>query len=184
MDQPLAGFEGVLAFWFAEGRDKQWFARSEAFDAAVAEALGPWYRRALTGALEDWRRSAHGALALVLLLDQVPRQLHRGRAEAFACDARARAVAREAVDSGRDRLLTTTERLFLYLPFEHSEDPADQERAVALIAELGDAEWTRYAEQHRDIVARFGRFPHRNAALGRATTPEEAAFLQGPNSSF
>jgi len=177
-------FEPVLDFWFAPGRERQWFAGDKAFDAAVAETLEPWHRQAVAGDLEDWREASRGALALVLLLDQVPRQLYRGQAQAFACDARARAVADGAVARGYDRLLTLPERLFLYLPFEHSEDLADQERALALIETLGDAEWTRYAALHRDIIARFGRFPHRNAALGRETTEEEAAFLLEPDSSF
>lgn len=184
MDQASPSFEPVLDFWFAPGRERQWFARSDDFDAAVADTLGPWHREAVAGALEEWRDSARGALALVLLLDQVPRQIHRGRPEAFACDARARAVTAGAVAADYDHLLSVPERLFLYLPYEHSEELADQERAVALIEALGDAEWTRYAVIHRDIVARFGRFPHRNAVLGRETTAEEAAFLQEPDSSF
>lgn len=184
MENLKGAFDEVLDFWFGSGREQQWFARSDAFDREVAQALGPWHRRARAGELEDWREQAGGALALVLLLDQVPRQLYRDKPEAFASDAHARAVAEQAIARGQDQQLSAAEKLFLYLPLEHSEDLADQERAVALISALGDAEWTRYAVIHRDIIARFGRFPHRNAALGRDTTPEEATFLQEPDSSF
>lgn len=184
MSNPESDPEHVLAFWFAPGREAQWFVRSDDFDAQVAEALSPAYRRAREGELSDWAREARGALALILLLDQAPRQLHRGTPEAFVCDARARANTEAAIAAGQDQELRPAERLFLYLPLEHSEDLADQERAVDLISALGGDEWTRYTVIHRDIIARFGRFPHRNAALGRQTTAEEAAFLQEPDSSF
>ena len=178
------GIRQVLDFWCAEGREEQWFVRSDRFDAEVAEALGPWHRSAREGRLESWRTSAEGTLALVLLLDQVPRHLHRGSAEAFACDAQARELTRAAIKASLDRELTSAQRFFLYLPLEHSEDLADQEKSVALFSALGDVEGIRYAILHRDIIARFGRFPHRNTALGRKTTPEEAEFLKQPNSSF
>lgn len=177
--------EHVLAFWFADGREAQWFERSETFDAAVREALEALHLRAAAGTLDHWAETPRGALALVILLDQVPRNLYRGTARAFATDAKARAVCRAALDAGHDAALASAaERLFLYLPLEHSEDLADQERCVGLVAALGDAEQLRYAERHREIVQRFGRFPHRNAALGRETTEAEAAFLQEPESSF
>ncbi|MDF2096515.1 DUF924 family protein [Aquibaculum arenosum] len=184
MNNPAHDPEQVLAFWFAPGREVQWFVRSDAFDAQVEETLGSAYRQAQEGGFNHWAREARGALALILLLDQVPRQLHRGSPEAFVCDARARTITEAALAAGQDQELGPAERLFLYLPLEHSEDLADQERAVALISALGDDEWTRYAVIHRNIIARFGRFPHRNAALGRQTTAEEAAFLQEPESSF
>lgn len=184
MNSPAHDPEQVLAFWFAPGREAQWFVRSDAFDAQVAEALGSAYRQARDGAFSHWAQEARGALALILLLDQAPRQLHRASPEAFVCDARARAITEAAIAAGQDQELRPVERLFLYLPLEHSEDLADQERAVTLISALGDDEWTRYAVIHRDIIARFGRFPHRNAALGRQSTAEEAAFLQEPDSSF
>jgi uncharacterized protein (DUF924 family) len=123
-------------------------------------------------------------LATVIVLDQFSRNLHRDDARAFAADPQARTLARRALELGVDRGLAPAERLFLYLPFEHSEDLADQQLAVQLVTGLGDAGWTRYAEAHRDIIARFGRFPHRNAVLGRATTPEEEAFLREPMSRF
>ena len=177
--------ERVLDFWFAEGRKAQWFAKDESFDRAIAETLGGLHRQAAEGALDGWAASPRGALALILLLDQVPRNLFRGSPRAFATDAKARDLCLAAVEAGHDRQLADDDqRCFLYLPLEHSESLADQERSVALFAGLADAEYLRYAEQHRAIIARFGRFPHRNRALGRATTDEEAAFLQQPGSSF
>ena len=184
MSSSEAGIREVLDFWFARGHEKSWFVRSEAFDAEVAELLGPWHKQASAGELASWRRTPEGAVALVLLLDQVPRQLFRNSPDAFGCDERARVVTLDAVAAGFNEQLTPAQQLFLYLPLEHSEELADQEQAVALITRLGDAEWTRYAELHRDIIARFGRFPHRNQTLGRETTPEEAELLKQPNSSF
>jgi uncharacterized protein (DUF924 family) len=181
---PARSAEEVLEFWFAETTRPQWFARSEAFDARVREALAPLHLRAARGELDDWAADPRGALALVLLLDQAPRNLHRGSADAFACDARAREIARAVVDAGLDRGLEEVERVFLYLPFEHSESLADQDRSVALMGSLGTPLWTDYAERHRAVIARFGRFPHRNAIVGRESTPEELEFLTQPGSSF
>ena len=176
--------EDVLAFWFGpEARDR-WFAKDEAFDALLERRLGALATAAAEGRLDAWTGTPRGTLALVILLDQVPRNLHRGDREAFAQDERARRVAARAVDSREDAGLAPVERHFLYLPLEHSEELADQERAVELIGALGDAEWLDYALRHRAVIARFGRFPHRNAALGRASTPEEEAFLAGPGSPY
>lgn len=175
----------VLDFWFAPGREKQWFVKDAAFDAAVRDQLAaPAALVAQNCSTRAWMATAPGALALVLLLDQVPRNLNRGTAAAFVNDAQARDVARAALYAGHDIKLSRVQRLFLYLPFEHSEDLIDQELSLALISALGEPELTRYAKLHRDIVARFGRFPHRNAALARITTEEEAAFLATPHSSF
>ncbi len=177
--------EEILEFWFAPEVRPKWFVKDADFDAEVARRLGPPLARARAGACGHWPATARGALALVLLFDQAPRNLHRGTPQAFACDARARAITRQAVAAGHDRTLTQAERLFLYLPLEHSESLADQEVCVALIAALDEEPgWLVYAERHREIVERFGRFPHRNAVLGRATTAAEAAFLREPNSSF
>lgn len=181
---PAATPAEVLAFWFAPGNEKLWFERSERFDQAVRLHLLPAYERAGEGLLADWQASAEGSLALVLLLDQVPRNLFRGTRRAFATDAMARAAARRALRLGHDLGRTRLERLFLYLPFEHSEDLAEQYLSEALIAAIGEAELTRYATRHREIIERFGRFPHRNAALERETTAEELAFLAEPLSSF
>lgn len=174
----------ILAFWFAPETRERWFAPDPAFDAEIARRFGPLIEEAADGRLALWAREPHGSLALCILLDQFPRHVWRGTARAFAYDGFARRVAHEALASGQDRELAPEERLFLYLPLEHSEDLSDQERCVELVVALGDPTWLDYAVRHRDIIARFGRFPHRNAALGRASTAEEEAFLQGPNSSF
>ncbi len=181
----------VLSFWFGAGwattgseYRPQWFTPSPAFDGAIARAFGDGVARAMAGDFTDLADHPEGCLALVILLDQFPRNLFRGTARAFAADPRARAVARQALERGFDLILPPVMRLFLYLPFEHSEDLADQQRSVILFETLDNAEWLDYAILHRDIIARFGRFPHRNAALGRPSTAEEIAFLKTPNSSF
>jgi len=176
----------VLEFWFAPGREAQWFERSADFDRAVREALVGDHDRAAAGAYDAWAASPEGALALVLLFDQVPRNLFRDSPRAFATDDRALAVARHALARGLDRRLPSqAQRMFLYLPFEHSERLADQETCCRLMAALdGDPAWAEFAEKHRAVIARFGRFPHRNAALGRASSEEEATFLAAPGSSF
>jgi uncharacterized protein (DUF924 family) len=183
MTMPVA--EDVLAFWFAEGMDKRWFKSEEAFDREVREALLPLYEQAAAGRLDHWQESARGALALVILLDQAPRNLFRGQARAFATDAEALAVTKRALDKAFDKELRQVERMFFYLPLEHCENLADQELCVELIGALDEnPEWSDYARQHREIIARFGRFPHRNAVLGRKATPEEEMFLKEPGSSF
>ena len=181
----MSGIQAVIGFWFAPEHRRFWFERSDAFDRAVRDRLAGSYERAAAGACEDWRELARGCLSLCILLDQVPRNLFRGDPRAFATDAAALAVARHALDQGFDRGLGQAERLFLFLPLEHSEDLADQELCCRLTALLDEApEWHDYALRHRDIVARFGRFPHRNAVLGRVSTTEETAFLEQPGSSF
>ena len=181
----------VLDFWFAPADDggddeARWFKRSEAFDRAVRETLAEDHERAAAGAYDAWQASPQGCLALVLLLDQVPRNLFRGDPRAFATDARARAVTRQALDRGFDRQLPRqVERMFLYMPLEHSEALADQEDCCRLMAGLDDnPDWAVWAEKHRMIVARFGRFPHRNDLLGRDSSAEERDFLTQPDSSF
>ncbi len=179
--------DDVLRFWFEECGADDWFAGTPEFDARVRERLGAAQTAAAAVALDDWQRTPLGCVALCLLLDQAPRHLFRGTAGAFATDSKALAVAQSAVARGFDQApdLTAGHRLFLYLPFEHSEALDDQHRCVALMRErIGDARIVDYAERHRDIIARFGRFPHRNAALGRDCTPEEAEFLTQPGSSF
>jgi len=172
----MTGAADVLAFWRAAGPDR-WFEKDDAFDAAIRETFLPLYERAAAGGLASWEDTAEGALALLIVLDQFPRNMFRGSARAFAADPLARAVAGRAIARGFDAAVPKQERLFFYLPFEHSEDPADQDRCCALFRALGDAELLKWAEMHADIIRRFGRFPHRNALLGRATTPEERAFL-------
>jgi uncharacterized protein (DUF924 family) len=165
----------VLAFWREAGPDK-WFAKDDAFDAAISAKFLSTYEAAAAGRLADWENTADGALALVIVLDQFPRNMFRGTARCFETDPMARAVANRALKRGYDLDVPPQERGFLFLPFMHSETLADQERCVALYREAGD-ENLQYALEHADIVRRFGRFPHRNAILGRATTPEEQAYL-------
>jgi uncharacterized protein (DUF924 family) len=174
----------VLRFWFAELRPADWFARSEALDATIRLRFAALHARLVSGAETLPDPTPRSLLAAVVVLDQFSRNLHRDDARAFAADAQARTLAHRALELGADRGLSPAERLFFYLPFEHSEDLADQHLAVRLVGDLGDAGWNRYAEAHRDIIARFGRFPHRNVALGRASTAEELAFLQEPMSRF
>lgn len=168
----------VLEFWRAAGPDK-WFSKDDTFDDAILKRFLTTYQAAAMGQLAEWEITAEGALALVIVLDQFPRNMFRGSARAFAADPMARQVADRAIVKRFDRQVPAADRQFFYLPFEHSEELADQERCVSLHREAGDAEGLKWAELHADIVRRFGRFPHRNAALGRATTAEEQAFLDG-----
>jgi uncharacterized protein (DUF924 family) len=170
-DTPAA----VVDWWSTAGYER-WFGKDDAFDARFTARFAAAHEEAASGALDHWAATAEGALALVILLDQYPRNAFRGTARQFATDARALALAEAAIAAGHDHALPPDLRLFLYLPMEHAEDLALQERAVALIAPLGE-EVARYAEIHRDVIARFGRFPHRNAVLGRETTAAEQAFL-------
>jgi uncharacterized protein (DUF924 family) len=173
---PAAGAEEILAFWRAAGPD-QWFEHDAAFDAEIRGKFLGAHEAAAAGKLDDWQATPDGTLALLLLLDQFPRNMFRGEARAFATDAAARAFANRAVAGGADRRFALPERRFFYLPLMHSENLADQERCIALCREAGDAEGVAYAEGHADVIRRFGRFPHRNPALGRATTQQEQAFL-------
>lgn len=168
----------VIDFWMEAG-PKKWFARDVAFDDAIRERFGALHFAAARGELDAWRDDAVGALALLILLDQFPRNIFRGSAHAFATDPLVRAISREAIARGLDQQVAADVRPFFYLPLEHSEDPADQDECVRLYTALGDEEGLKWAVLHRDIITRFGRFPHRNRALGRETTAEEQAFLDG-----
>lgn len=166
----------ILAFWQAAGPDK-WFEKDAGFDADIRARFLATYEAAAAGALSDWEETAEGALALVIVLDQFPRNMFRGEARTFAADPLARDVADRALARGFDAQVPDAMRGFFYLPFEHSEILADQERCTALHRAHGDADGLKWAELHADIIRRFGRFPHRNAVLGRTTTPEEQTFL-------
>jgi len=166
----------VLAFWKEAGPDK-WYSKDDAFDRAIRDNFLATYEAAAAGRLHDWDLTPEGALALVIVLDQFPRNMFRNDPRAFATDPLALAVSKRALISGFDRKVAHDLVPFLYLPFEHSENIADQRRCVDLFAEYGNENNLKYAEIHRDIIERFGRFPHRNAVLGRETTPEEKAFL-------
>jgi uncharacterized protein (DUF924 family) len=166
----------VLAFWRAAGPPK-WFKKDSTFDAEILARFAAVWRTAAAGLLSTWEAAPESALALTIVLDQFPRNMFRGQARAFETDALARAVADRAIGRGFDQAVPKSERTFFYLPFEHAENLADQERAVALLRATGDADLLKWAELHADIIRRFGRFPHRNLALGRATTTEEQEFL-------
>ena len=184
MTLPASHIDEVLGFWFKELTPEDWFGGGDEVDDRIRERF-----LALHEALRDevpvsWRASPRGMLAAVIALDQFPRNMYRGDPLAFAADATALALAAEAVDRGFDRSMTGDERKFLYLPFEHSENPGVQERSVELFASLEDDDTLGYAIRHKEIIDRFGRFPHRNAVLGRESTPEEIEFLKEPDSSF
>jgi uncharacterized protein (DUF924 family) len=186
---PLA--RDVLSFWFGPpplARRDVWFRKDAAFDATIRERFSETIAAALAGAYGEWCTDPHGALARVIVLDQFTRNAFRDTPEAFAGDARALATAEEAIHGGLDRALDPVERGFLYIPFEHSEEVAMQERALALFdalaQETGDRSALDWAERHAAIVRRFGRFPHRNAVLGRVSTAEEIEFLKTPGSGF
>jgi uncharacterized protein (DUF924 family) len=188
----------VIEFWFgseaepSEATMKRWFVRDEAFDAEIRARFGELHARAVAGGLADWPATPRGALALILVLDQFSRNLYRDDARAFAQDGRALAIARELWFSGRARELTPMQRMFVLLPFEHSEDLEIQREGVAAFEQLATepgapaalAVGLDFARQHAAIIERFGRFPHRNEVLQRESTPEERAFLQQPGSRF
>jgi len=168
----------IVSFWRAAGPDR-WFNKDETFDDEIRQRFLESHEAAAAGKLTDWEQSAQGALALLILLDQFPRNMFRGDARAFATDPLARAVAAGAIVRGFDSQVPAEMRGFFYLPFQHSEDLADQERSIAFYKAIGDVENLKWAELHADIIRRFGRFPHRNAVLDRTTTAEERAFLDG-----
>lgn len=175
----------VLGFWFAPETKPKWFNGGAAFDDEVRAVLAPALEAASRGDLARWEGDADGALALVLLFDQVPRNIFRGTPRAFACDAEARRIARIVQERGWDLELPVERRVFLYLPFEHSEDLADQELSVRLFRErANEGEYLKYAEAHLDVIRRYGRFPHRNAVLGRESTEAEKAYLAQPGAGF
>ncbi|MEH6630056.1 MAG: DUF924 family protein [Halopseudomonas aestusnigri] len=175
----------VLNFWFAEGMDKKWFFKDQEFDREVEQKLLPLYEKATLGELKDWENSVEGCLALCILLDQVPRNLFRNNPKTFATDLAALKIAQSVIEKIWDKSLTQRERVFIYLPFEHSEDLSVQQESLSLYRTLDDnSDWYVYAEKHEVIVRRFGRFPHRNEVLGRKNTVEEIEFLKQPGSSF
>jgi uncharacterized protein (DUF924 family) len=182
--------EEIHAFWFGpdDAARDEWFRKDAAFDATIRSRFGAAVEAALAGAHGEWTGEARGSLALVILLDQFTRNIYRGTPRAFAGDPRARQVADAAVTAGQDAVLRPHERSFLYLPFEHAEDAAAQDRSIALYTALAEETGLRaslqWAEKHAAIIRRFGRYPHRNAILGRNSTPEEIVFLQESGSRF
>lgn len=192
--------ENVLRFWFGEltelGADdahqRSWFSKDEAFDAKIREAFLEEHRAITRGEREEWLSTPRGRLAYVIVLDQFSRNMFRGTPETFATDLKALDAAKAGIDAGEDSALAVDERVFLYMPLMHSEEIADQNRCVDLFSALAAAHPEKariarnvtFAKAHRDIIVRFGRFPHRNEILGRSSTSEEQAFLKEPNSSF
>jgi len=172
----------VLRFWFDE-HPKDWFVKNPGFDAQIRDRFLGLHENAAAGRLAHWADAPRDCLALIILLDQFPRNMFRGTARAFATDAQARAAARAVLERGWDKSMTQPEQLFVCLPFEHSESLEDQDLSCALMKDF-DPEQRGYAERHRDIIKRFGRFPHRNGLLGRQSTPAEIEFLKSPGSRF
>lgn len=193
----MTDVQSVLEFWFgpltggfaADAKRKQWFESSSALDDMIRARFAPQLNAAAAGQLQEWRETARGTLAYIVVTDQFSRQIHRGTRAAFATDALALAAARAGVASGLDRKLAHDERVFFYMPFEHSESSTDQDECLRLFTELRDEtpaahrhitdSFLRHVNAHRDIIARFGRFPHRNDVLGRASTEAELKFLEG-----
>ncbi len=195
--------QDTLSFWFGEPeetaayfktRQRLWFRKSAETDAAIGAQFGDTLIAAAAGRCDDWATTLRGRLALIVVLDQFSRNLRRGQPAMFAQDAKALALALEAIDADQERSLPLAMRMFFYMPLEHAENEALQDRCVALFTQLWDdapeparplvADFKRYAEMHRDVIRRFGRFPHRNAILGRQDTAEERAFLTQPGSRF
>jgi uncharacterized protein (DUF924 family) len=177
--------EDILNFWFVETQPRQWWVADPAFDAVIAARFAAIHRAAAQGELAEWRRTPHGRLAEIIVLDQFSRNLGRGTPSAFACDAMALALAQEAVTGGHDQALNPVpERSFLYMPFMHSESRLIHVQAERLFAALGAQGNYRAELQHKAIIDRFGRYPHRNAVLGRESTAQELEFLQQPGSGF
>jgi len=191
----MESWQTVRDFWFLPAGDPQqgqsrpeWWRKDPAFDAEIASRFGQLVETALAGGLREWDREARGALARIIVLDQFTRNAFRDTPRAFAGDALAQAATLTMIEIGQDRLLKPVERWFVYMPLQHAENLELQERAVGLFSALskdpGFDNSLDYAVRHRDIVARFGRFPHRNGILGRVSTPEEVEFLRQPGSSF
>ncbi len=177
----------VLDFWFG-GPQERWFTQSDATDEAIRTSFGGTIEAALRGEFKEWTATPRGALALIIVLDQFTRNIFRDTPAMFAGDARARELARALVASGDDQELAPGERWFVYMPFEHSESMADQHESMRLFSALADqtglTEPVQWARKHFDVIARFGRYPHRNALLGRESTTEEMEFLAQPGSRF
>jgi uncharacterized protein (DUF924 family) len=189
--EPLATANDVLDFWFGDGSAAraEWFRKDPAFDAQIARRFGPTIERALAGDLAGWSADARSTLAQIIVLDQFTRNTLRDTARAFDGDGRALVLARHMVERGWDRQLTPLQRWFAYLPFEHAEDLGAQLESLRLFESLSQDDASLqaaldYARRHHAVIVRFGRYPHRNAQLGRASTAEEAAYLREPGSGF
>ncbi len=176
----------VLEFWFVETQPQQWFQVNEDFDQQVIDRFSEPYTMATRGEFDEWQKDADGALALIILLDQMPRNMFRGTPKAFETDKKALVVSKYAISKGLDQVLNAQKRRFLYLPFEHSENMSDQKRSVELFEKIKDDDplGYDYAVRHYKVIEKYGRFPHRNKILGRENTPEEEVYLSKPDSGF
>ncbi|HEX7883410.1 MAG TPA: DUF924 family protein [Afipia sp.] len=177
MNSAITLASDIVTFWRDAGYER-WYTKDDAFDQELRDRFMAAWEAARDGTLSAWQDTDDGALALVIVLDQFSRNMFRNDPKMFSTDALARAIATRAIEEGRDQRIDPVLRTFIYLPFEHSEDMADQERSIKLFTQLGDADGLKWAVLHADIIRTFGRFPHRNAVLGRSTTAEEAAFLK------
>lgn len=177
-------YKSVIAFWFSEIEPKQWFEKNVDFDVMIQERFGALHHQAKAGELFEWRSTAAGSLAEIIVLDQFSRNIYRDQPESFACDPMALTLAQFAIEKGFDIELTQTERMFVYMPFMHSESKQIHLEAVQLFEALGSNNTMEFEMKHKAIIDRFGRYPHRNDILGRQSTDEEKAFLKQPDSSF
>lgn len=176
--------ETVLNFWFNELTPKDWFVKSDEVDASITSRFSDLHLALSRGVGDEWRATPEARLALTIVFDQFPRNIYRGSPLAFATDGLALKEAKAALAMGADKAVAEDRRVFFYMPFEHAENIAEQERCVALFEALGNANYLDYANQHHDIIARYGRFPHRNPIVGRASTEEEKAYLAEPGAGF
>lgn len=176
----------ILSFWFEQIQPQQWFQVNEDFDAEIIARFHDDYEKAKDGIYDDWKKDADGCLALILLLDQFPRNMFRGKPEAFSTDGKALVIAKFALSKGFDQLLTPVKRRFMYLPYEHSENLIDQRKCVELFEKMkkDDPLGYEYAVKHLKVIEKFGRFPHRNKILGRDNTSEEEEYLSQPDAGF
>lgn len=180
----MATPDEVLRFWFDDLNEEDWWKKNPDLDREIDRRFAATHLSLAGGIADDWRQSADTILALIVVLDQFPRNIYRGTPLAFATDGLALREAKAAVDAGQDQLVDDRRRLFIYLPFEHSEVLADQERCVELVAGMSDENYLDYARRHHDVIVKFGRFPHRNSILGRESTAEELVYLAQPGSGF
>ncbi len=176
--------EEVYSFWFEECGRKDWFGGGAELDDEIKARFRETHLALASGAGGEWNSTPENRLAMIVVLDQFPRNIYRGTALAFATDGLALAQAEQAIQVGGDKRVPEEFRIFFYLPFEHAEDISHQDRSVALFTELGDGEYLDYAQRHRDVIATYGRFPHRNQALGRPSTDAEARYLAQPGAGF
>jgi uncharacterized protein (DUF924 family) len=174
----------IVAFWFETLKPEDWYRKNPAIDAAITERFSATYEALKMGVPPEWLAEPKGMLAAIIVLDQFPRNMFRDDPRAFATDRAALALAKRAIGEGTDMRLAPEQRAFIYMPFQHAETREDQARSVELFTALGDPNNLDFARRHQAIIARFGRFPHRNSVLGRASTAEELAFLREPGSSF